>query len=236
MAAPQIEGLVWSLRHGVSRTSAAAVLRGLAVYSYAKVAIAEAGGIPPLVQLLRDGSEDAKVETAAALRNLTHGSDANKVAIAEAGGIPLLVQFLRDGGAGTKKWSAGALRNLASNNAANRVVIAEAGGVSLLVQLLRDGCAEAKFEAWAALCNLSCNNDANKVAIAEAVGLEAIVQLARGGRVTVDYGLVVENAGVPAKRKAALVVAALLRACVPEELRSRVDVQHVIRGVIGPYL
>ena len=27
-----------------------------------------------------------------------------------------------------------------------------------------------------------------------------------------------------------------VRACVPEELRSRVDVQHVIRGAIGPYL
>ena len=53
---------------------------------------------------------------------------------------------------------------------------------------------------------------------------------------TVNERRIVRNAGVPAKRKAALVVAALLRACVPDELRSRVDVQDVIRGVIGPYL
>ena len=45
-------------------------------------------------------------------------------------------------------------------------------------------------------------------------------------------------AGVPAgaKRKAALVVAALLRGRVPVDARSRADVQDVIRAVIGPYL
>ena len=69
-----------------------------------------------------------------------------------------------------------------------------------------------------------------------AVGLEALVQLARRGRVTynVFHGPVVRNAGVPAKRKAALVVAALLRACVPVEARSQV--RDLIRSVIGPYL
>ena len=55
-------------------------------------------------------------------------------------------------------------------------------------------------------------------------------------RVTVDSRSVVSDAGIPAKRKAALVVAALLRACVPGEVRSRADVQDVIRGVIGAYL
>ena len=53
---------------------------------------------------------------------------------------------------------------------------------------------------------------------------------------TVDDELLLRNANVPAKRKAALVVAALLRDCVPVEARSRADVQDVIRGVIGPYL
>ncbi|KAK7232749.1 hypothetical protein SO694_00037139 [Aureococcus anophagefferens] len=128
--------------------------------------------------------------------------------------------------------SCATLRGLASNNAANRVVIAEAGGVSLLVQLLRDGCARGNLGA---LCT-SCNNDANAVAIAEAVGLDALVQLARGGRVTVDNGSVVENAGVPAKRKARWSPPLPAVAPRPGELRSRVDVQHVIRGVIGPYL
>ena len=70
--------------------------------------------------------------------------------------------------------------------------------------------------------------------IALAIGLEALVQLARRGRATVDSQSL--RVGVPGKRKAALVVAALLRACVPVEVRSRADVRDVIRGVVGPYL
>ena len=101
---------------------------------------------------------------------------------------------------------------------------------------MHHGSADAKWSAAWALRNLADNNDANAVAIAAAVGLEAFIELVRRGRVTVDNRFLVRNAGVPAKRKAALVVAALLRACVPDELRSRVDVQDVIRGVIGPYL
>ena len=89
--------------------------------------------------------------------------------------------------------------------------------------------------AWA-LRSLARNNDTNAVAIAATLGLEALVQLARGGGVTVSSLSLVSNAGIAAKRKAALVVAALLRACVPAEARSRADVQDVIRGVIGAYL
>ena len=91
--------------------------------------------------------------------------------------------------------------------------------------------------AASALSNIAHNNDANAVAIALAVGsLEVLVELVRRGRVTVTERRIVRNAGVPAKRKAALVVAALLRACVPVEVRSRADVRDVIRGVVGPYL
>ena len=136
-----------------------------------------------------------------------------------------------------KEAAARALCNLAYLNDANLVLIAEAGGIPPLVQLVRDGSAEAKSMAKRALRNIAHNNDANKVAIALAVGsLEALVELARRGRVTVNERRIVGNAGVPAKRKAALVVAALLRACVPVEVRSRADVRDVIRGVVGPYL
>ena len=131
--------------------------------------------------------------------------------------------------------AARALGNLARNDA-NWVPtrIGEAGGVPPLVELLRDGRPAAKTEAVWALFNLARNNDANAVAIAAAVGLEALVQLARRGRVTVDNRTVVSNAALPAKRKAALVVAALLRDCIPGEKRSQV--RDLIRAVIGPCL
>ena len=51
---------------------------------------------------------------------------------------------------------------------------------------------------------------------------------------TVNNRSIVENAALPAKRKAALVVAALIRTCVPDEKRSQV--RDLIRAVIGPYL
>jgi len=207
-----------------------------------QVLIAEAGGIPPLVDLLRDASAKAKLSAAVALRTLASSNDANAVAIAKAGGIPPLVDLLRGGSAEAKAEATRVLGHLACNArpgaAASRVLIAEAGSVPPLVDLLRNGSADAKpLAAWA-LHYLAYNNDTNIVAIAAAVGLESLVQLARRGRATVDNIdiLVVSNAALPAKRKAALVVAALLRACVPDEVRGRADVRDVIRDVIGPYL
>ena len=191
--------------------------------------------IEGLVRALRESDDAAKTAAAWALDNIA--KDASAVLIAEAGGIPLLVELLRDGSADAKLEAAVALRNLGYNNAANRVLIAEAGAIPPLVQLVRDGSAGAKSMAASALSNIAHNNDANAVAIALAVGsLEVLVELVRRGRVTVTERRNVRNAGVPAKRKAALVVAALLRACVPVEVRGRTDVRDVIRDVIGPYL
>ena len=147
-----------------------------------------------------------------------------------------LVRALREGDDAAKLAAARSLHPLVQRNASDRVLFAEAGGIPPIVELLRDGSADAKQQAANALWYLASTNDANAVEIAAAVGLEALVQLARRGRVTVDDELLLRNANVPAKRKAALVVAALLRDCVPVEARSRADVQDVIRGVIGPYL
>ena len=293
----EIEGLVRALRKGrvAAKTDAAWALHNLARpqrdNGANRIAIAEAGGIPPLVDLLRDGRVEAKEEAARALGTLAHNDDANKVAIAEAGAIPQFVEVLSGWSqqiwaherlANAKEEAARALRNLARNNDANKVAIAEAGGVRPLVDLLRNGwqgrsrrypmevlhflarnndantvaIAEAggvpplvdllrdgsngtdtKWQAADTLHRLAANNDANAVAIALAVGsLKVLVELARRGRVTVNERRIVRNAGVPAKRKAALVVAALLRACVPVEVRGQADVRDVIRDVIGPYL
>ena len=191
--------------------------------------------IEGLVRALREGDDEEKDAAADRLGDLAHYDAANRVLIVEAGAIPPLVELLRDGSADAKADAAWALRSLALN-AANRVLIAEAGGIAPLVELLRDGDIYAKHWAADALRSLAYNNDANAVAIAVAVGFDAVSELARGGRVTVDEEPIVPDAGIAAKRKAALVVAALLRACVPAEARSRSDVQDVIRGVIGAYL
>ena len=140
------------------------------------------------------------------------------------------VHTLREGDDAAKTFAAQALGIISYINAANAVAIAEAGGIAQLVEIVRVGSVEAKAEAAWAL-DLIARNDDNGTAIAEAVGLNALVELARHGRVTFKgRRLVFYNATLLAKRKAALVVAALLGGCVPD------SVPRVIMAVIGSYL
>ncbi|KAH8098909.1 hypothetical protein JL720_1879 [Aureococcus anophagefferens] len=183
--------------------------------------------IEGLVRALREGDDAAKSVAALALDSLACGNVANKVAIAEAGGIAPLVELLRDGSAWAKQLAVQVLWSLAYVEN-NTVLIAEAGAIPPLVELFRNGPGNAKPTAAWALRNLAYTNDANAVAIAAAVGLEALVQLARGGDVNERW--LVRNAGIAAKRKAALVVAALLGDCVPD------SVPREIKAIIGPYL
>ena len=184
------------------------------------------------VHTLREGDDASKTFAARALGNMACIKAATRVPIAEAGGIPLLLQLLRGPTefVSDKYWAARTLGNLAYHNDANKVAIAEGGGIPPLLQLR---CGRIFVpEAAAALGNLVHGNDAHAVAVAATVGLEALVQLARRGRATVDSWLLVLNATLPAKRKAALVVAALLRDCVPEFKSAPRD----IKAVIGSYL
>ena len=186
-----------------------------------------------LVDTLREGDDAAKAEAAQMLGEIAY-DDMHQDLIAEAGGIPPLVELLRDGSAEAKSDAANALRNLADNNAANKVLIVEAGGIPPLVELLRNWYAKEQA-AWA-LQNLARNNDGSAIAIAVAVGFEGIVQLARRSTVVFKEEWLVSNAGlpananVPAKRKAALVVAALLGDCAPD------SVPRVLMAEIGSYL
>ena len=97
------------------------------------MAIAEAGGIAPLVELVRGGSEAPRRRRRG---RCMAANDANEVAIAEAGGIAPLVELVRGGSEDAKEHAAGALRNLAVNDA-NAAAIAAAGGVAPLEQLAR---------------------------------------------------------------------------------------------------
>ena len=180
------------------------------------------------VRELREGDDATKIAAAQSLGGLAVQRNDFPVAIAEAGGVPLLVELLRDGSAEAKQLATEVLFWLAYTNPNYQVLIAEAGAIVSLLELLRLGDVVAKSSAGRTLHMLTYNNDANAVAIAVAIGLEALIELARRGRVTVDDESLVHDAGVPAKRKAALVVAALdsLPDSVPRD----------IKDVIAPYL
>ena len=66
-------------------------------------AIVDAGAVPPLVELVRDGAPDAQEGRARALLNLAEFSDGHRSAIAHAGGIPPLTVLARDGTAGARE-------------------------------------------------------------------------------------------------------------------------------------
>jgi len=103
------------------KREAAGTLERLADNALNRYAIREAGGIPPLVELVKSGSDAEKVKAAGALRNLAD-NNANRDAIREEGGIPPLVALVRSGSPAQKKKAAGALERLADNEQ-NRIEI-----------------------------------------------------------------------------------------------------------------
>ena len=149
-------------------------LANLAYNEDNRVAIAAAGGIAPLVEVVRSGCAGAKGDAAVALGNLALNDD-NRVAIAAAGAIPPLVDFLRSGSAYE---AAFALRILA--HGAHKVTIAAAGAIPPLVALMRSGQSKGATHAQETLINLARDNVDNRVLIAEAKGdIKELVKLAR---------------------------------------------------------
>ena len=127
----------------------------------------EAGGIAPLVAVLRDGTDDSKTNAACALFNLATTDNATKGRIVEAGGIAPLIALLRDGTDDSKIYAAHALFNLAATDNATRGRIVEEGGIAPLVALLRDGTDGGRTVVAGALRELAIN-DAIRGLIADA--------------------------------------------------------------------
>jgi hypothetical protein len=98
------------------KANAAAALANLAYLPENKIAIADAGGIPPLVALATSGTDHQKVNAAGALKNLADNNDPNRLAIAKAGGVAALVWLTRAGTEKQRLYASRALRNLAANS------------------------------------------------------------------------------------------------------------------------
>ena len=182
-------------------------------------AIRERGGIPPLLALLSETSDAFHV-----LLRLLRDDAESKVAIREAGGIPMLIELVNVAPyASYQSDAAQLLGTLSFENTENKLAIRVAGGIESLLKLVKIGrSSSARFTAAQTLRTLARGDDDSAVAIALARGrAEAFVQLARRGRVDGRGYVLVDNAGAAAKRKAALVVAALLRDFpVPREMKA----------------
>ena len=113
---------------------------------------ARAGGIPPLIHLVRNGTESVQVEAIAALANLAV-NDANERTIAELGGIPPIIECARGSASELCAQAARALRNL-SVLEANKEIIMECGGHEILSKLAYSDDDRISQQATRAMANL----------------------------------------------------------------------------------
>ena len=140
--------------------------------------IAAAGGIMPIITLLKDNPKEAikrdepKEQAAHALFCLASGCSANQEAIANAGGISTLVNLIANTTDKGQLMAAEALASLALDSAANQKQVAE-----LLVGLLRTSGGRGREKTARAISRFSNAHMSNQNAMAAAGGIDFVVSL-----------------------------------------------------------
>ena len=174
-----------SSKSGAAQNPAELVIRNF-VESLARLArsnrdaVREAGGIAPLVTLLRSGTPEVKRLVAAVLRDLGADTTANREAILKVGGLHALVEMARaDSGSGSSGEIAGALRSMSNGFPPGCQAILDEKGVAALVQMVEKGEAgtATAIQATGALGNLAQHSVDACEAIRKAGGVEHLVGL-----------------------------------------------------------
>ena len=146
-----IVGLIETVRSNPQmelREKAVAALRSLAVQpnvlsDNGNAALIAETGLPPLVELLSNGSTLAQTHSAATLAIVSRDSSTHQLSIAKLGGVDALVAILRAGGNSAQEQAAAAAASV-SRVSANQVAFIKAGAIPPLVQLLKTGSSEAQ--------------------------------------------------------------------------------------------
>ncbi|KAK1363755.1 RING-type E3 ubiquitin transferase [Heracleum sosnowskyi] len=139
-----------------------------------RIVIANCGGIPLLVNLLRSTDPITQENAVTALLNLSI-NDNNKAAIGNADAIDPLIYVLESGTPEAKENSAATLFSL-SVIEDNKVKIGRSGAIQPLVDLLGHGTPRGKKDAATALFNLSIFHE-NKARIVQAGAVKYLVEL-----------------------------------------------------------
>ncbi|XP_073344887.1 armadillo repeat-containing protein 3 [Pagrus major] len=135
------------------------------------------GGIPAIVQLLKNESSVLREAATQALSNLTHRNKLNAFAVYEAGGHEILVQQLYGSCAGTVANSAATLGNMAGQGVI-RCSILSHGAMQALVEPLKSTNAQVLVNTTQCLAMLACDTEA-RVELQSAGGLQQLVNLLR---------------------------------------------------------
>ena len=128
-----------------------------------QLAVAEEGGIAPLLALLQDSAQESWENPAHALWHLAADED-NKNIIPKAGGIAPLVKLLTAGNAITKQHAAAALESLARSHNENGIALFKAGAIEPLVNLLGSDLTDTQNFAVGALLHIGAHDEESRIA------------------------------------------------------------------------
>ena len=133
-----------------------------------QTAVAESGGIAPLVSMLNSSDAEMQANAAGALANLARNHQINQSAIAKTGAVGPLCTLVREGSAETKDESAMAIWAISTDNAPNKDTIAKLGGIDPLIGLLQNGSSQKSLDCVAgALTSLAHKHLDNRDYIAK---------------------------------------------------------------------
>ncbi|KAI3811597.1 hypothetical protein L1987_21323 [Smallanthus sonchifolius] len=139
-----------------------------------RVAVAEAGAIPLLSNLLTAPDSHTQEHVVTALLNLSICED-NKGSIVSSGAVPGIVHVLRKGSMEARENAAATLFSLSVIDA-NKVTIGSLGAIPPLVLLLSEGTQRGKKDAATALFNL-CIYQGNKGRAVRAGVIPTLIEL-----------------------------------------------------------
>ncbi|RLN71167.1 hypothetical protein BBJ28_00004397 [Nothophytophthora sp. Chile5] len=179
--------LVDALQHGseVEKDDAVVLCASIATIAQ-RDELREIGVVPPVIEMLRNGTNLQKLWAVVALDALACANDENCLVIGREGGFSLLVGLVQVGTDHQRQVAARTLGNLAVY-IENSAAIAQEGAVVALVALLRAG--DDKQKEWAvyALRHLAGNDDASGVAIVREGGIPPLVALLQSGTTDQKY-------------------------------------------------
>ena len=146
------------------------------------VLIASAGGIKPLVILLKEGSANGQRDACGALANIARGRENYQQLIIDAGGVISMANLLRAGDASSAEQAAAALASVSQNLNAQKLILGS-GAINPLVNLLKvNQRHEAQIRSAEALANLAQNSDDGCTAVAKAGAIPRILELLGTGK------------------------------------------------------
>ncbi|GLE03516.1 hypothetical protein PINS_up012418 [Pythium insidiosum] len=124
---------------------------------HAQRLVAEVGGIPPLVALLKaSASDDEKLHATAVLSAIATTDPKHQTRMIDEGVLPLLVALLSSNHEGHKRHAVAAIASLALGGATIQAKIGAAGAIGPLLKILQRGDKELQISAATALWRLSC--------------------------------------------------------------------------------